>query len=117
MGVLLGMALLWLVLSLAANALERRIEAELAELQQEQKRSPLGIEVEQIDNMIYGWDHETKDFLCQGTNLRELQQHFKCRFPNRAGYIADGPKKLISELKRQIKQAKNEDSDSIRSAS
>ena len=117
LGVLLGMALLWFVLGCMARSLEHRLEARLEELQQEEHTAPLGIEVEQIDSMIYGWHHETKDFLCQGANLKELQAHFKSRFPHRAGYIAGGPKKLITELKRQIERSKNEDSDSIRSAS
>lgn len=88
---------------------QKRIEREIVEeelVAELQRRLPVQLNIEEINGMVYGWDHKTNDFVCQGRDLEEFRSHFRARFPNRNAAIMDGPDELIAKMKQQLKVLK-----------
>lgn len=69
----------------------------------------------EFDRDVY-FCYNTADgtFVCQGTNLAEIQSNFRNRFPGVNAVIVDGDDNSVSWLKTEMSK-NNEDSGSIRS--
>lgn len=84
---------------------QRRIEQEIVQeelLEELQRRIPVGLNIEEINGMVYGWDCKTMDFVCQGRDLTEFRSHFQARFPDRRGAIMAGSDELIERFKSEM---------------
>jgi len=95
-------ALLWFVARIAADIYQARAERAAARMEQIQSQIPVLISIDEIDGMVYGWHHQTKDFVCQGRDLNEFRSAFRTRFPNRSVAIVDGPDELTNRFKREL---------------
>jgi len=52
------------------------------------KKMTIPLQCEQGDNnMIYCYDNNTNDFVCQGKDIEEIKSNFKARYPNHGSYI------------------------------
>lgn len=52
------------------------------------KEMTIPLECEQgNDEIIYCYDNNSKDFVCQGKTLDEIKENFKARFPDHGSYI------------------------------
>lgn len=101
--VVVAAVIVWnIMLWWAQRELERAVAAEelLAELE---RRIPVGINIEEINGVVYGWDHKTQDFVCQGRDIAEFRTNFRARFPDRNAAIVDGPDELIARMKQEMK--------------
>jgi hypothetical protein len=108
-GMGLGIALCVIVF----NWMVERIGAQVwAKLEQEQANN-IGMRVEVDQNIIYCYNSETNQFLCQGRTLTEISEAFQARFPHLSAYVNDGDPKVIAQWKKEI----NETGNHIRSAS
>ena len=75
---------------------------------------PLSIEVDGDQYLCY--NSLTNDFVCQGANLNEIVDRFCARFPDKEAALAKGDDAVITALKLQIKDLR-ENSSGIRSPS
>lgn len=112
----------WLLTSLALMVLgmfmrwylERRIGQELNSVGQaldEEKLIALTVEVDHDQYFCY--NSLTSDFVCQGSDLKEIRERFRERYPDKDAAIYDGDESAVATLKSQLKDLKKQNENSI----
>jgi hypothetical protein len=112
----------WLIFSIGLNLLEfllrrhveRSMESELTGVGQaldEERLIALTVEVDQ--NQYFCYNSITKDFVCQGSNLTEIRERFRARYPDKDAAIYDGDQTAVATLKSQLKELKKQNENSI----
>ena len=112
----------WLLTSLALIVLqllfrgyiERRLSQELNSVGQaldEERLIALTVEVDQ--NQYFCYNSLTNDFVCQGSDLKEIRERFRARYPDKDAAIYDGDESAIATLKSQLKDLKKQNENSI----
>jgi hypothetical protein len=94
----------------------RRFETDLREVVREAvaevEASLIGLIVEQEGDVIYAYTEKERQFVCQGTDLQQIRDGFKSRYPEKTAYLAGGDPALVERLKAELSQAKaKEDSE------
>ena len=114
----IGWVITNLVLSLLAFLLRRHIEqsmeSELTGVGQaldEERLIALTVEVDQ--NQYFCYNSITKDFVCQGSDLTEIRERFRERYPDKDAAIYDGDQTAVATLKLQLKDLKKQNENSI----
>ena len=114
----IGWVITNLVLSLLAFLLRRHIEQsmekELSYVGQaldEERLIALTVEVDQDQYFCY--NSITKDFVCQGSDLKEIRERFRARYPDKDAAIYDGDQTAVATLKLQLKELKKQNENSI----
>jgi len=119
---LIGFALTYLVVALVFGLLktwlmykfEQHISQELTTVGQaldEEKLIALTVEVDQDQYFCY--NSITKDFVCQGSDLKEIRERFRARYPDKDAAIYDGDESAVATLKLQLKDLKKQNENSI----
>ena len=86
---------------------EQYIDQELTSVGQaldEEKLIALTVEVDQ--NHYFCYNSITKDFVCQGSDLKEIRERFRERYPDKDAAIYDGDESAVAALKSQLKDLK-----------
>ena len=111
------MVLMWVTTRITSKIFGRTSDSErvkiLVDLDKEQL-IPLTVEVDGDQYLCY--NSLTNDFVCQGANLNEIVDRFRARFPDKEAALAKGDDAVITALKLQIKDLR-ENSSGIRSPS
>ena len=114
----IGWVITNLVLSLLAFLLRRHIEQSMeSELTgvghalDEERLIALTVEVDQDQYFCY--NSITKDFVCQGSDLKEIRERFRARYPDKDAAIYDGDESAVATLKSQLKELKKQNENSI----
>jgi len=95
-GVGIGIILSVMFFNWVVNRIGERIESEL------EQQHNIGMRVEVDQNIIYCYNSETNQFLCQGRTLKEIQEVFQARFPNMSAYVDGGDPEVIEKWKNEI---------------
>ena len=77
----------------------------------EEKLIALTVEVD--NNQYFCYDSITKDFVCQGSDLTEICERFRERYPDKDAAIYDGDESAVATLKLQLKELKANNENSI----
>jgi hypothetical protein len=112
----------WLITSIGLSVLafllrrhiERSMESELTGVGQaldEERLIALTVEVDQ--NQYFCYNSITKDFVCQGSDLTEIRERFRERYPDKDAAIYDGDQTAVATLKSQLKDLKKQNENSI----
>ena len=112
----------WLLFRIALSVLEfllrrhveRSMESELRGVGQaldEERLIALTVEVDQ--NQYFCYNSITKDFVCQGSDLKEIRERFRARYPDKDAAIYDGDETAVATLKSQLKDLKKQNENSI----
>ena len=112
----------WLITSLGLSLLafllrrhiEHAMEQELTEVGQaldEEKLIALTVEVDHDQYFCY--NSITKDFVCQGRDLKEIRERFRARYPDKDAAIYDGDESAVATLKSQLKELKKQNENSV----
>ena len=114
---LTGMAAAMLLLRWAIN---RAIDRMLERMAQEDESDTVHLDAANMElrvefdhNIYFCYNVTDGAFVCQGTNLAEIQSNFRNRFPGVNAVIVDGDDNSVSWLKTEMSK-NNEDSNSIR---
>jgi hypothetical protein len=113
LGALFGFGLAVFILNRAISKVVDSLREEINEIDKKTDAHRIELAVEVDGNTYLCYNNSTKAFVCQGTSLKEIQQHFKDRFPDFDGVIVSAPVEVLKALKQQLKDSKNEDSSSI----
>lgn len=122
---LLGSAVSFALISWLAQRWFNRLREALEQAMEEAEPSvadriqagdviPLNIEVDNDQYLCY--NANTQEFVCQGTNIHEIIERFRSRFPGLNAVIYSGNEQAVATLKQQLKEHR-ESSSSIRSPS
>jgi hypothetical protein len=123
LGALTAVAGISWVVHLWAQRIRRMLQAALKEETAEPniddlvaagKVIPLKVEVDQDQYLCY--NTLTNQFVCQGTNVTEIIERFKSRFPGLNAALDSGDEQALTTLRKQLKEHR-ENSNSIGSAS
>ena len=114
----IGWVITNLVLSLLAFLLRRHIEQSMeSELtgvgQALDEERLIALTVEQDNDQYFCYNSITKDFVCQGSDLTEIRQRFRERYPDKDAAIYDGDQTAVAALKSQLKDLKKQNENSI----
>jgi hypothetical protein len=119
---LIGFALTYIVVALVFGLLktwlmykfEQHISQELTTVGQaldEEQLIALTVEIDQDQYFCY--NSITKDFVCQGSDLKEIRERFRARYPDKDAAIYDGDESAVATLKLQLKDLKKQNENSI----
>ena len=119
---LIGFALTYIVVALVFGLLktwlmykfEQHISQELTTVGQaldEEQLIALTVEIDQDQYFCY--NSITKDFVCQGSDLKEIRERFRARYPDKDAAIYDGDESAVATLKLQLKDLKRQNENSI----
>jgi hypothetical protein len=112
----------WLISSLALSVLEfllrrhleRSVGQELTEVGQALDEEKLiALTVEHENGQYYCYNSITNDFVCQGSDLKEIREKFKARYPDKDAAIYNGDESAVATLKSQLKELKASNENSI----
>ena len=106
----------WLLTSLALMVggmvvrwyLDRQIDQELHSVGQaldEERLIALTVEID--GNQYFCYNSLTNDFICQGSDLKEIRERFRARYPDKDAAIYDGDESAVAVLKSQLKELKS----------
>ena len=98
-GVIVFLLFVWIVSRRIRIQFESELSTTMKNLAQE-RLIPLTVEVDQ--NQYFCYNAITKDFVCQGRNLKEIVERFRLRYPNKAAAIYDGDETAVKTLKSQM---------------
>jgi len=109
-GIGLGIAFSILVVNWMFERIASRLEAGI----ESRLEKHIGINVEVDNGMIYCYNSDTDQFLCQGQTLEEIRQVFQERFPDKTAYLNGGDPDIVTQWKKQLL---NENRSNVRSTS
>ena len=114
----IGWVITNLVLGLLAFLLRRHIEqsieSELTGIGQALDEERLiALTVEQDNDQYFCYNSITKDFVCQGSDLKEIRKRFRERYPDKDAAIYDGDRTAVAALKSQLEELKKQNENSI----
>jgi len=98
-------AIFLLLVWAGSKYLEHLVVQELGETLKEldeDRLVPLTVEVD--NNLYLCYNSLTQDFVCQGTDLKEILKRFHLRYPNKKVAIHNGDETAIQTLKLQLKE-------------
>jgi hypothetical protein len=98
-------AIFFVLVWAGSKYLEHRVMQELGETfkeLEEDRLVPLTVEVD--NNLYLCYNSLTQDFVCQGTDLKEILERFHLRYPNKKIAIYNGDETAIQTLKLQLKE-------------
>jgi hypothetical protein len=112
----------WLIFSIALSVLEfllrrhveRSMGSELTGVEHaldEERLIALTVEVDH--NQYFCYNSLSKDFVCQGSDLKEIRERFRARYPDKDAAIYDGDETAVATLKSQLKELKKQNENSI----
>lgn len=118
--IVLGMAMgiglcVWFMMWLGGK-IEQRILREIEEKSNTKSRE-LKLEIEVHGDMLYAFNHETKDFVCQGSTAKQLKDNLIQRYGQINASIVAGPDETLKAIRKQLLETKNENNSSIRHSS
>ena len=73
----------------------------------------IALTVEQQNDQYFCYNSVTNDFVCQGSNLTEIRERFRARYPNKDAAIYDGDRTAVAALKSQLDELKKQNENSI----
>jgi hypothetical protein len=112
----------WLITSLAILLLERLMRGYVQrQLGQElnsvgkalDEERLIALTVEVDNNQYFCYNSLTNDFVCQGSDLKEIRERFRARYPDKDAAIYDGDATAVATLKSQLKDLKKQNENSI----
>lgn len=75
---------------------------------------PLTVEFD--NNLYYCYNSNTNQFVCQGSDVKEITEKFQQRFPGLNAFFNSGDEQALKTLRQQLKENR-ENSNSVGSAS
>ena len=112
--VVLGYLLVRAIILLIVNRVEARLEQDLETLVDRVVDGILVLATVEVDqNQYLCYNSTTNEFICQGSNIREISANFSARFPAKKLAIYNGDVTAVEALKTQLEELKNENRNSI----
>jgi hypothetical protein len=98
---ILGMAIGLYFVTLYRQQQEKLLDQYVDQALDLYKKFTIPLQCEQENNMIYCYNNDTKDFVCQGTDIEEIKANFKARYPDHGSYIMHESLHLFPETQTE----------------
>jgi hypothetical protein len=96
-GFVVALVLSYMITDYIGTRILRRLQQEMAA--EDSVMEEVIVRVERVGDVIYCYD-EANQFVCQGRDVKEIEQAFRDRYPNRyCVLILHGEKDVLGEMK------------------
>jgi hypothetical protein len=113
-GIALGFSALVMYVWILYQRIKGRVDDLVKQIIQEAEANLIGLDIEVDQGRYFCYNHEDKQFVCQGSSIDEIKKAFQERFPGKTAYLAGGDPKVVEELKTELlKLAINENSPGV----
>jgi hypothetical protein len=102
MGIGLGLVMLGLYILFLYQKIKHRIDHMIREVVDEAAADLVGLEIEVDRGTYFCYNHEDKQFVCQGNTVSEIKQAFEARFPGKTAYLAGGDPDVVAKFKTEL---------------
>jgi hypothetical protein len=103
-GILIGAALAILLIYLYVRGLVRTVMRELDEHIERAANTLMPVIIERENGVLFCYDKQDKQFICQGATVAEIREAFARRFPDKTAYLDGGDEELVKELREELKE-------------
>ena len=100
-GIIVGLGIAYWLIHWIGKMIFRKLEAAVEAEVEQREQGRINMKVERHGNVLYAFDADNNDFVCQGTDLAELKRNFVARFPGRDGSVEGADTELHAELLKQ----------------
>ena len=101
LGVAAGVAVSYYVIHQIGKMIFRKLEAAVEAEVEQKAKDRISMKVERHGDVLYAFNADNDDFICQGADLAELKRNFIARFPGRDGSVEGVDTELHAELLKQ----------------
>jgi hypothetical protein len=109
-GVLLGLGIVCVWIWRTVAQFEAELRTTIREAIKEVEAQMIGLFVEQDGDEIFCYTEKGREFVCQGSTVKEIRERFNQRYPDKFAYIAGGEPELVKNLQQQLKALRDENS-------
>jgi hypothetical protein len=111
MGIGIGFVMLCIYVLILYQKIKSRIDRMIREVVEEAEADLVGLDIEVDNGTYFCYNHNDKQFVCQGSTVAEIKKAFQNRFPGKTAYLAGGDPKVVAEFKIELlKLGTNENS-------
>ena len=112
-GTLLGFGIVGMYVWYLWNKIKRHVDHMIDQVIAEAETNMIGLDIEVDKGVYFCYNSKDKQFICQGTTVKEIREGFQRRYPDKTAYLAGGDPAVVAELKTELlKLAINENSTS-----
>ena len=116
-GIVMGIGIAFIVLGLYILILYQRIKGRVdsmvKQIVQQAEANMVGLDIELDKGVYFCYNNKDKQFVCQGSTVKEIRQAFQQRFPDKTAYLAGGNPAVVEQFKTELlKLAQHENSSS-----
>jgi hypothetical protein len=104
LGILLGMLLAGIMVYLYIRGLVRTVMRELDEHIERAANTLMPVIIERENGVLFCYDKQDKQFICQGTTVADIREAFARRYPDKTAYLDGGDEELVKELREELKE-------------
>lgn len=103
-GILLGIVIAGILIYLYIRGLIISVMRELDEHIERAANTLMPVIIERENGVLFCYDKQDKQFICQGATVAEIREAFGRRFPDRTAYLDGGDEELVKELREELKE-------------
>ena len=103
-GILLGIVIAGILIYLYIRGLILSVMRELDEHIERAANTLMPVIIERENGVLFCYDKQDKQFICQGTSVAEIREAFGRRFPDKTAYLDGGDEELVKELREELKE-------------
>ena len=112
-GIAVGCGMVVLYACYLYRDLKNRIDRMIQEVIEEAEADLIGLDIEVDKGVYFCYNHNDKQFVCQGSTVAEIRQAFQARHPGKTAYLAGGDPAVVANFKTELlKLSINENSPS-----
>lgn len=100
-GLFVGLGLAYIIIHQIGKMIFRKLEAAVEAEVEQKAKDRISMKVERHGDVLYAFNADNDDFICQGADLAELKRNFIARFPGRDGSVEGVDTELHAELLKQ----------------
>jgi len=103
-GILLGIVIAGILIYLYIRGLIISVMRELDEHIERAATTLMPVIIERENGVLFCYDKQDKQFICQGASVAEIREAFGRRFPDKTAYLDGGDEVLVTELREELKE-------------
>ena len=111
MGIGIGFMVLAVYVWILYQRIKGRVDSMVREMIEEYETNLIGLDIEVDKGVYFCYNTTDKQFVCQGSTIKEIKQAFQERFPGKTAYLAGGDPAVVEQFKTELlKVAQHENS-------
>ena len=106
LGIIIGISITFLIVYLYIRSLVVKVMTEIGAHIDQVAETLVPVTMERENGLLYCYNHEDHQFICQGTTMQDIREAFKLRYPDKTAYLAGGEETLLTELREELVKLK-----------